>query len=144
MGPNISITLWRHLRSRTGQDYVHPVMSSWSFGIKKISKSHGTSSFLMILLNWTLCITLILVTHISIYQDPPAQTDTMTISTVKYRRTIFEHPNLTKIIGVPTYDTLHLLHNKIKSNTISFYSNLGGGQNGYLGLVVRPTAYSGL
>ena len=68
----------------------------------------------------------------------------MTISTINYHEAIFEHPNLTKIIGVPTYDTIHILHNKIKSNTISFYSNLGGGQHGYLGLVLRPTAYSGL
>ena len=64
----------------------------------------------------------------------------MTISIVNYHKTIFKHPNLTKIIGIPTYDALHLLHNEIKSNAISVHSNIGGVQHGYLGLVVSPTA----
>ena len=64
----------------------------------------------------------------------------MTISTVNYHEAIFEHPNLTKIIGIPTYDTLHLLLNEIKPNAISVHSNIGGVQHGYLGLVVSPTA----
>ena len=66
----------------------------------------------------------------------------MTISTVNYRETIFDHPNLTKITGVPTYETLHLLHNKIKSNKMVVHSNLKGGQHGYLGLVVILNANS--
>ena len=66
----------------------------------------------------------------------------MTLSTVNYRETIFEHPDLTKITGVLTYETLHLLHNKIKSNAMAIYSNLGGGKHGYLELVVRSTAYA--
>ena len=45
-------------------------------------------------------------------------------------------------MGVPIYDTLYLLHNKIKSNAMTVHSNLGGGQHGYLGLVVSPTAYA--
>ena len=66
----------------------------------------------------------------------------MAISTVNYRDTIFEHPNLSKIVGVPTYETLHLLHNEIKSNAMAVHSNLGGGQHGYLRLVISPTAYA--
>ena len=65
----------------------------------------------------------------------------MKISTINHRKNIFEHPDLTNIIGVPNYDTLHLLHSEIKSNALAVHSNLGGGQHGYLGLVVRPTAY---
>jgi hypothetical protein len=65
----------------------------------------------------------------------------MSISTVNYREIFFEHPELTKIIGVPTYNTLHKLNQEIKSNAISVHSNLGGGQHGHLGLVVSPTAY---
>ena len=65
----------------------------------------------------------------------------MTISTVKYHETIFEHPNLTKIVGVPTYGTLNIPHNDIKYNSISVHSNIGGVQHGYLSLVVRSTAY---
>ena len=44
-------------------------------------------------------------------------------------------------MGIPNYETLHLLHNEIKSNAMAVQSNLGGGKHGYLGLVVRPTAY---
>ena len=66
----------------------------------------------------------------------------MTISTINYRETIFEHPDLTKITGVPTYETLHLLHNKIKANAMAVHSNFGGGQHRYLGLVVIHNAYA--
>ena len=65
----------------------------------------------------------------------------MTIYTVNYCETIFEYPDLTKITGVPTCETLHLFHNKTKSNAMAVHSNLGGGQHGYLVLVVRPNAY---
>ena len=65
----------------------------------------------------------------------------MMVSTFNYRKKIFEHPNLSKITGVLTYDTLHLLHNEIKSNALAVHSNIGGGQHGYLGLVVSLTAY---
>ena len=65
----------------------------------------------------------------------------MTISTVNYREKIFDHPDLTKITGVPTYETLHLLHNEIKANTMAVQSNLGSGQHGYLGLVFILTYY---
>ena len=66
----------------------------------------------------------------------------MTISTLNYLGTIFEHPDLNKIIGVLTYETLHLLHNKIKSNTMAVHSNPGGGKHGYLILVTSPTDYA--
>ena len=66
----------------------------------------------------------------------------MAISTVNYRDAIFEHTDLSKIIGFPTYETLHLLHNKIKSNAMAVHSNLGGGQHGYLRLVISPPAYA--
>ena len=66
----------------------------------------------------------------------------MAISTVHYRKTVFEHTNLSKIMGIPTYDTLHIFCNEIKSNTIAVHSNIGGQQHGYLGLVVRPTVYA--
>ena len=80
------------------------------------------------------------MTQLSIYQEPPAQPGRTKISTANYCETIFEHPELTKIIGVLTYDTLHLLHKKIKSNTMAVHSNIGGGQHRYLGLVVSPNS----
>jgi hypothetical protein len=67
---------------------------------------------------------------------------TMSIPTVNYREIFFEHPDLSKIIGVPSYDTLHTLNQEIKSNAISVHSNLGGGQHGHLGLVISPNAYA--
>ena len=84
--------------------------------------------------------TLIFVIELSIHQDPPSQTDTMAISTVNYLITILEYPNLTKIIVVPTYDTLHLLHHEIKSDVIAVHINIGGIQHGNLGLLVIPNA----
>ena len=45
-------------------------------------------------------------------------------------------------MGVPTYETLHLLHNELNSNAMAFQSNLGVRQHGYLGLVVSPTFYA--
>ena len=65
----------------------------------------------------------------------------MTISTINYRKKIFEHPDLNKITGVPTYKNLHLLHNEIKNNVMVFNSNLGNIQHGYLGLLFNLTAY---
>ena len=55
---------------------------------------------------------------------------------------MFELPNLSKIIGVPTYGTLHLLHNEIKPNTMVVHSNIGCGQHVYLVLLVLLTAYA--
>ena len=66
----------------------------------------------------------------------------MRISTINYHETIFEHPDLTKITNVPTYETLHLLHNKIKANAMAVPSNIGGGQHSYLGLVASLTSYA--
>ena len=45
-------------------------------------------------------------------------------------------------MGIPTYETLHLIHNKIKANAMTVHSNIGGRQHGYLGLLVSLTAYS--
>ena len=82
------------------------------------------------------------MTHNSSYKDLPIQTGTVTISTVNYCETIFENPELTKIIGAPAYDNPYLRHNKIKPNKISLHSNIGGGQHGYIGLVVIPNYYA--
>jgi hypothetical protein len=67
---------------------------------------------------------------------------TMSIPTVNYREIFFEHPDLTTIIGIPSYNTLHTLNQEIKSNAISVHSNLGAGQHGHLGLVISPNAYA--
>jgi len=66
----------------------------------------------------------------------------MSIYSTNYRETHFEYPDLTKIVGCPTYDTLRLLKNEIKANAISVHSNLGGRQYRHLGLVISPEAYA--
>ena len=45
-------------------------------------------------------------------------------------------------MGVPTYETLNLLHNKIKANAMVVHFNLGGRKQGYLRLVASPNAHA--
>ena len=63
-------------------------------------------------------------------------------STVNYLDTHFERANLTPFRGKPTYETVHKLWNKIKANTRSVYSQLGGGTHGNLGLVLTDAQYA--
>ena len=66
----------------------------------------------------------------------------MTVAAVNYKETHFPHQDLTKIIGTPTYVTLHELFIQLKANALSVHSNLGGGQHGHLGLLLSPNAYA--
>ena len=63
---------------------------------------------------------MILVTQLSSYKDPNEQNRTMTISTTNYCKLMYYHPDLTQIIGIPTYNTLHLLRNE--QNTMQLQS----------------------
>ena len=60
---------------------------------------------------------------------------------VNYISTYFEHPTLSKIHGEPTYNTLRILKNELMRNAASVPSDLGGGANGHLGLLLTPTEY---
>ena len=62
----------------------------------------------------------------------------MTTSTVDYWNTFFEHANLTKIHGEPTFESIQTLQCEIIVNALSVYSDLGGGAHGHLGLVLSP------
>ena len=63
---------------------------------------------------------------------------TMTTSTnIDYVKTNFEYPTLTKITGQPTFVALRIVKNKLKENAASVPSDLGGGANGHLGLVLK-------
>ena len=44
-----------------------------------------------------------------------------------YRETLFEFPDLTPIIGEPSYEALHVLFNQLKANARSVHTTLGGG-----------------
>ena len=52
------------------------------------------------------------------------------------------HAVLTKIIGRPSYRTLHILHTELNANATTIPSNRGNGTLGHLRLVVNATTYS--
>ena len=54
----------------------------------------------------------------------------------------FPKPNLTKINGLPDYDTIKKINDELSQNAASVHTNLGGGNHGFLGLTVKPTIYA--
>ena len=66
----------------------------------------------------------------------------MTSTNIDYVDTYFEVPTLTRIHGEPTYFKLKELKNELKSNATSVTTDLGGGANGHLGLVLTPAEYN--
>jgi hypothetical protein len=53
----------------------------------------------------------------------------------------YPHPELTKLDGTPTAATIQLLIKQVYSNTRSVPSDLGGANNGYLGIAMPAAAY---
>ena len=60
---------------------------------------------------------------------------------IDYKNNLFEHPELTRIVGEPSTATLITLQAEIRDNAQSVQSDLGGGEHGHLGLVCTPEAY---
>ena len=60
----------------------------------------------------------------------------MTLTSIDYMSTYFEHPMLTKIHGEPDFSSLQRLENQIKVNLSSVNTNLGGEGNRHLGLTL--------
>ena len=58
-----------------------------------------------------------------------------------YRTTHFQYQTLDKIHGKPTLDTLLHLFKQLRINAQSVPTKLGGGQLGYLALVIKPEDY---
>jgi hypothetical protein len=58
--------------------------------------------------------------------------------------TYFQHKVLTRIHGIPVYETLQLLTTKIKANAASVPTTLDGGLYGHLRLVVSDLKYATL
>ena len=56
----------------------------------------------------------------------------------------FPHKTLTPIVGMPTYETIKDLHDKLSENACMVHSNLGNGKLGYLGITVKPEVYNTL
>ena len=61
---------------------------------------------------------------------------------INYRETYFEYPDLTKIHGEPTSESLFKLRNELKANAQSVYSNLSDGAHGHLALVLSARQYT--
>ena len=49
---------------------------------------------------------------------------------------------VTPIVGKPTYATLKTLKDQLKANAASVPTTLGGGNHGYLGLILSPATYT--
>ena len=49
---------------------------------------------------------------------------------------------VTPIVGEPTYATLKTLKDQLKANAASVPTTLGGGNHGYLGLILSPATYA--
>ena len=63
-------------------------------------------------------------------------------SNIDYVSTYFEIPELTKIHGRPTFETLKVIKNELKTNGSSVTTDLGGGLNGHVGIVTTPAEYT--
>ena len=61
---------------------------------------------------------------------------------VDYAQTYFKYPSPTPIAGEPTHKALKRLKNELRANASSVESDLGGGDHGYLGLVLTDAEYS--
>jgi uncharacterized membrane protein YgcG len=65
----------------------------------------------------------------------------MSVNPPNYRETVFQHQDLTKTSGNPTYKSLAHLERQCKANAQSVLSTIGNGNLGYLGLVSSALAY---
>ena len=65
----------------------------------------------------------------------------MNTSNINLNDLYFEYKVLTKIVGEPNFDKLHVLFRELKANTAAVPCTLAGGANGYLGMLVSPAQY---
>ena len=59
-----------------------------------------------------------------------------------YRTEYFEHVDLTPIVGEPDFISLNRLKNELKRNAQNVPCILGGGNHGFLGLILTPAEYN--
>ena len=67
---------------------------------------------------------------------------TMAAGAVNYAASYFKFKTPTPIIGAPTHKTLKQLKQELRANASSVESDLGGGDHGYLGLVLDDPEYA--
>ena len=68
----------------------------------------------------------------------------MSISTVNYRRTFHSKLDLTRILGILTYDALHQMQLELKSKALSVHFNLGGRTHRHIRILITNTKYTTL
>ena len=68
----------------------------------------------------------------------------MIIYTINYHKHFLPKPDLTRILGIPTYDDLQKMQLELQSNDISVHYNLGGGTHGNVGILMTNTKYATL
>ena len=68
----------------------------------------------------------------------------MLSNTTHYRNLYFEHNNLTRISGEPTFASLHNILLELKANAVSVPSQLGGGAHSFIGIVLFNPTYATL
>ena len=66
----------------------------------------------------------------------------MTIGAVDYAASYFKYKTPTPVQGAPTNKTLKRLKQELRANASSVESDLGGGDHGYLGLVLTDPEYT--
>ena len=71
-----------------------------------------------------------------------ASTIPSTTISVDYIATSFEFATLTKVHSVPDYGLLREIKNELKSNSSKVQCDLGGGDDGHLGLVLTDAEYT--
>ena len=65
----------------------------------------------------------------------------MNTSNINLNDLYYEYKVLTKIHGEPTFDGLHAMFRELKANSAAVPCTLGGGANGYLGMMVDAAKY---
>ena len=59
-----------------------------------------------------------------------------------FRELYFEHKDLMRIVGKPTFTPLHVMLLELKANASSVPCNLRDGSHGYAGCILSPVTYA--
>ena len=68
----------------------------------------------------------------------------MTLGAIDYASSYFKYKTPTPIHGTPTNKSLKRLKTELRANASSVKSELGGGDHGYLGLVLTNEEYTSI
>ena len=84
--------------------------------------------------------------HDSVLKSPatiltPTKTRNMSVD-MKATIFVFPHTTLTKIIGKPKHENVTILRKEMYANAMQNDCTLGGGDNGYLGIIMPAVAYA--